>query len=108
MYRLKQTIPYFNSFSVKKKKLNKTLVIIFMSFSVFFLVNEQDEEVFPQEVLDLLMVLRCLRVLRIIASNESFRTIVMTIFNILPSMAIYGTVLLVSFYKNRQFCLSSL
>ena len=108
MYRLKQTIPYFNSFSVKKKKNKQNFSYYFYEFFRFFLVNEQDEEVFPQEVLDLLMVLRCLRVLRIIASNESFRTIVMTIFNILPSMAIYGTVLLVSFYKNRQFCLSSL
>ena len=53
-------------------------------------------EKFPPEVLDFLLVLRCLRIVKIVGTFKRFRVILMTFLNIGPSLAIYGIVLLVS------------
>ena len=57
---------------------------------------EGGEETFPQEVLDFLLVMRCLRLVRIVANVQQFRIIIMTIMNIAPSLLTYGVVLIVS------------
>nr|CAB3267178.1 two pore calcium channel protein 1-like [Phallusia mammillata] len=53
---------------------------------------------FPREVLDFIMVLRCLRLVRIAGNIEGFRIIIMTIVNIMPSLLTYGVVLLMLYY----------
>ena len=61
-----------------------------------FAVNDVSAEAFPQEVLDFLMVIRCLRLMKIVVNYKQFSVIIKTIVNILPSMLTYGAVLLVS------------
>jgi len=51
---------------------------------------------FPREALDFILVLRCLRLVRIAGNIERFKVVLMTIVNIGPSLFTYGIVLLVS------------
>ncbi|XP_078484181.1 two pore calcium channel protein 1-like [Ciona intestinalis] len=53
---------------------------------------------FPREALDFLMVMRCLRLVKIVGNIDRFRIIVMTIVNIAPSLLTYGIVLLMLYY----------
>ena len=48
---------------------------------------------FPRAALDILMILRCLRILRICNSIQRFRIILVTIKNILPSLGTYCVVI---------------
>ena len=48
---------------------------------------------FPRVALDILMILRCLRILRICNSIQRFRIILVTIKNILPSLGTYCVVI---------------
>ena len=48
---------------------------------------------FPRVALDILMILRCLRILRICNSIQRFRIILVTIKNILPSLGTYSVVI---------------
>jgi len=61
-------------------------------------LNDVSAEAFPQEVLDFLMVIRCLRLMKIVVNYKQFSVIIKTIVNILPSMLTYGAVLLCVYY----------
>nr|XP_039248277.1 two pore calcium channel protein 1-like isoform X1 [Styela clava] len=60
-------------------------------------LNELDQ--FPREALDVLLVLRCLRLVKIVGNIETFRIVVMTIVNITPSLLTYAGVLIMVYYS---------
>ncbi|CAK8694814.1 unnamed protein product [Clavelina lepadiformis] len=74
--------------------------LIIMSAFIATIVEASLDELntFPREVLDFIMVLRCLRLVRIVGNVKRFQTILMTVLNIAPSLVTYGIVLLMIYY----------
>lgn len=71
------------------------IYIYILCYLLFVYAVEQ----FPREALDVLLVLRCLRLVKIVGSVERFRAVVMTMANIAPSLLTYGGVLLVGIFQ---------
>jgi two pore calcium channel protein 3 len=91
---------YSFGFLMFSRKLWNIFDVVVIGSAFFISIIEQlREDTFDSnQVLDVMLVLRLLRVVKIFHSFERFKTVLATIVHILPSMLTYAGVLAVVFY----------
>ncbi|CAI9173911.1 unnamed protein product [Rangifer tarandus platyrhynchus] len=75
-----------------------TLIIIAALLATVANTTIQGQKYSSQQILDIVLILRILRLLRVIVSIQRFRVIVTTLINIGPTMLTFGGLVLVVYY----------